>query len=187
MDFTPEPAQRAVADVVTSVMERNGESEDLWAALSANGITALAVPERLGGDGVGLPEVATALTELGRHGAITPALATLGLGVVPLLALARDDQQDRYLRRVAEGGVLTGALNEPGVALPDRPATTFADNVLNGTKVAVGHAAQADWMIVTADRPPRSCAVNSEIVVQHSELSSSASSASITAARVWAP
>ncbi len=95
-------------------------------------MTALPVPERLGGDGVGLPEVATVLTEVGRHGAITPALATLGLGVMPLLDLASDEQQDRFLAGVAKGGVLTAALNEPGAALPDRPATTFAGGRLVG-------------------------------------------------------
>ena len=84
-----------------------------------------------------LPEVATALTEIGRHGAISPALATLGFGVVPLLDLASDEQQDRYLAGVAKGAVLTAALNEPGTALPDRPATTFADGRLSGTKVGV--------------------------------------------------
>ena len=84
------------------------------------------MPERLGGDGVGLPEVATALTEIGRHGTISPALATLGLGLVPLLDLASDEQQDRFLAGVAKGGVLTAALNEPGTALPDRPATTLS-------------------------------------------------------------
>ena len=91
------------------------------------------------------------LTEVGRHGAITPALATLGLGVVPLLDLASDEQQDRFLAGVAKGGVLTAALNEPGTALPDRPATTFADGRLSGTKVGVAYAEQADWLIVTAD------------------------------------
>jgi alkylation response protein AidB-like acyl-CoA dehydrogenase len=115
------------------------------------GVTALAVPERLGGDGVGLPEVATVLTEIGRHGAITPALATLGFGVLPLLDLATDEQQDRFLSGVAKGGVLTAALNEPGIALPDRPSTTFAGGRLSGTKVGVGYAGQADWIIVTAD------------------------------------
>ena len=100
---------------------------------------------------MGLPEVATVLTEVGRHGAITPALATLGLGVVPLLHLASDEQQDRFLANVAKGGVLTAALNEPGTALPDRPSTTFANGRLSGTKVGVGYAGQADWMIVTAD------------------------------------
>jgi 3-oxo-4-pregnene-20-carboxyl-CoA dehydrogenase alpha subunit len=147
MDFDLTATQQAVADVVTSVLER-----DLtWDALVSGGVTALPVPERLGGDGVGLPEVATVLTEVGRHGAITPALATLGLGVVPLVDLASDEQQDRFLSAVAKGGVLTAALNEPGTALPDRPATTFADGRLSGTKVGVAYAEQADWLIVTAD------------------------------------
>jgi alkylation response protein AidB-like acyl-CoA dehydrogenase len=147
VDFSPDPAQQAVADVVTSVLDRDNS----WTALADGGVTSLPVPERLGGDGVGLPETATALTEIGRHGAITPALATLGLAVVPLLDLASDEQQDRYLAGVPAGTVLTAALNEPGAALPDRPATTVVNNRLNGTKVGVAYAEQADWMIVTAD------------------------------------
>jgi 3-oxo-4-pregnene-20-carboxyl-CoA dehydrogenase alpha subunit len=147
MDFDLTATQQAVADVVTSVFER----ELSWDALVNGGVTALPVPERLGGDGVGLPEVATVLTEVGRHGAITPALATLGFGVVPLVDLASDEQQDRFLASVAKGGVLTAALNEPGAALPDRPATTFADGRLSGTKVGVAYAERAEWMVVTAD------------------------------------
>jgi len=50
-----------------------------------------------------------------------------------------------------KGGVLTAALNEPGAALPDRPATTFVNGRLSGTKIGVAYAEQADWMIVTAD------------------------------------
>jgi len=147
MDFELSPEQQAVADVVTSALDRDNS----WKALVDAGVTALPVPERLGGDGVGLPEVATVLTEVGRHGAITPALATLGLGVVPLLDLASDEQQDRFLAGVAKGGLLTAALNEPGTALPDRPGTSFAAGRLSGTKVGVGYAEQADSMIVTTD------------------------------------
>jgi 3-oxo-4-pregnene-20-carboxyl-CoA dehydrogenase alpha subunit len=147
MDFSLDPAQQAVADVVTSVLDRDNSFQ----ALVAGGVTALGVPERLGGDGLGLPEVATALTEIGRHGTISPALATLGLGLVPLLDLATAEQQDRYLAGVAKGAVLTAALNEPGAPLPDRPATTLANNRLTGTKIGVPYAEQADWMIVTAD------------------------------------
>ena len=147
MDFSPDEGQQAVADVVTSVLDRDNS----WDALVAGGVSALAVPERLGGDGVGLPEVTTALTEIGRHGTISPALATLGLGTAVLLDLASDAQQDRYLAGVAKGSVLTAALNEPGAPLPDRPATTFANGRLNGTKVAVPHAGQADWIVVTTD------------------------------------
>ena len=74
MDFSPDEGQQAVADVVTSVLDRDNS----WDALVAGGVTALAVPERLGGDGLGLAEIATALTEIGRHGTVSPALATLG-------------------------------------------------------------------------------------------------------------
>jgi 3-oxo-4-pregnene-20-carboxyl-CoA dehydrogenase alpha subunit len=147
MDFTPDPEQHAVADVVTSILDRDNS----WEALVSGGATALPVPERLGGDGVGLPELATALTEIGRHGLIGPALATLGLGAVALLDLASDEQQDRYLSGLGKGSLLTAALNEPGTALPERPATTFVHSRLSGTKVGVGYAENAEWIIVTTD------------------------------------
>ena len=147
MDFTLDTTQQAVADVVAAVLDR----ENSWAALVDGGVTALPVPERLGGDGVGLAEVAVVLTEIGRRGLVSPALATLGLGVLPLLALATDEQQDRWLAGVAKGGVLTAALNEPGTALPDRPAVTLFGNRLSGTKIGVPYAEQADWILVTAD------------------------------------
>ena len=147
MDFELSAEQEAVADVVTSVLDR----ELSWAALVDGGVAALPVPERLGGDGVGLSEVGTVLTEVGRQGLVGPALATLGFGVVPLLDLASVEQQDRFLGGVAKGGLLTAALNEPGASLPDRPSTTFAGGRLSGTKVGVAYAEQADWLVVTAD------------------------------------
>ncbi len=147
MDFTPDPTQQAVADVVNSALAR----ENSWEALVSGGVLALGVPERLGGDGVGLPEITTALTEIGRHGTVSPALATLGFGVLPLLDMADAAQQDRFLDGVARGALLTAALNEPGVSLPDRPAVTLRDGRLNGTKVAVPYAAGARWMLVSTD------------------------------------
>jgi 3-oxo-4-pregnene-20-carboxyl-CoA dehydrogenase alpha subunit len=147
VDFSPDEGQQAVADVVTSALGRDNS----WGALVDGGVVAFGVPERLGGDGLGLAEVTTALTEVGRHGTVSPALATLGLGLLPLLDLSTDEQQDRYLAGVAKGSVLTAALNEPGAPLPDRPATTLEDGRLNGTKVAVPYAEQADWIVVTAD------------------------------------
>ena len=146
MDFSPDEGQQAVADVVTSVLERDNS----WDALVAGGVTALGAPERIGGDGVGLPELATALTEAGRHGTTGPALAVLGATAV-LLDLASEAQQDRHLAGVAKGSIVTLALNEPGAALPDKPAVVMADGKLNGTKIGVPYAGQADWIVVTAD------------------------------------
>jgi 3-oxo-4-pregnene-20-carboxyl-CoA dehydrogenase alpha subunit len=147
VDFTADPQQQAVADVVNSVLDR----ENSWEALVSGGVTALGIPERLGGDGVGLPEIATALTEIGRHGLVSPALATLGFGVAGLLDLADAGRQDRYLEGVAGGALLTAALNEPAAALPERPATALSGGRITGTKVAVADAAQAVWMLVSTD------------------------------------
>lgn len=147
MDFSPDEGQQAVADVVTSALGR----DNTWQALVDGGVIAFGVPERLGGDGLGLAEIATALTEIGRFGNTSAAFATLGLGLIPLLDLASAEQQDRFLAGVAKGGVLSAALNEPGTALPERPATSFAAGKLSGTKVGVPHAAQADWLLVSTD------------------------------------
>ena len=147
MDFTPEPEQQAVADVVSTVLDR----ENTWEALVSGGVTALGVPERLGGDGVGLPEIATALTEIGRHGTVSPALATLGLGLLPLLDMASEIQQVRYLAGVSKGALLTAALNEPSTALPERPTTTLSGGRITGTKIAAPYAGQASWMLVSTD------------------------------------
>ncbi|MDT5145545.1 MAG: 3-oxo-4-pregnene-20-carboxyl-CoA dehydrogenase alpha subunit [Mycobacterium sp.] len=147
MDFTPDEGQQAVADVVTSALGRDNS----WQALVDGGVIAFGGPERRGGDGHGLPEVATALTEIGRHGTVSPALATLGLGLVPLVDLASDEQQDRFLAGVAKGGVLSAALNEPGTSLPDRPKVTLSGDKLSGTKVGVPYAELADWLVVTTD------------------------------------
>ncbi|KQY02487.1 acyl-CoA dehydrogenase [Mycobacterium sp. Root135] len=147
MDFSLDEGQQAVADVVTSALDR----DNTWDALVAGGVIAFGVPDRLGGDGLGLPEITTALTEIGRHGTVSPALATLGYGLIPLLALASDEQQDRYLAGVAAGSVLTAALNEPGSSLPERPSTNLSGGKLSGTKIGVPHAGQADWIVVTTD------------------------------------
>jgi alkylation response protein AidB-like acyl-CoA dehydrogenase len=147
VDFSPDEGQQAVADVVTSALGRDTS----WSALVDGGVIAFGVPERLGGDGLGLPEITTALTEIGRHGAVGPALATLGLGLIPMLDLASGDQQDRFLAGVAKGGVLTAAVNEPGSALPEHPSTSLSGGRLSGTKVGVPFAELADWIVVTTD------------------------------------
>ena len=121
MDFTPDPEQQAVADVVTAVLDRDNS----WDALVAGGVTALGVPERLGGDGVGLPEIATALTEIGRHGDDQPGAGHARLGR-PCCSTWRP-KNSRTATSPASPRVrsLTAALNEPGAALPDRPATAL--------------------------------------------------------------
>ena len=145
MDFSPTEAQQDLAALTRRILGDHvtpeslgahgsgGYDAPLWIVLAKAGVLDAALPSAVGGGGFGLLEQCSVLTEVGRHGAITPALATLGFGVIPLLDLASDEQQDRFLGGAAKGGLLTAALNEPGAALPDRPATTFANGKLSGT------------------------------------------------------
>jgi alkylation response protein AidB-like acyl-CoA dehydrogenase len=151
MDFNLDPQQQAVADVVGAVLDKHSDADDLWEQLVSAGVTTLAVPEEFGGDGVGLLELATAQTELGRRGAITPGLASIGMATGALLRCARADQQQRYFEAVGRGALLTVAINEPSQSMPTDPATRLADGRLNGTKVAVPYANCSEWIIVTTD------------------------------------
>ncbi|BAX95914.1 putative acyl-CoA dehydrogenase FadE [Mycobacteroides stephanolepidis] len=164
MDFAFAEEQQAVSDVVEAVLADRefigvvpevGYDDGLWQSLAANGVLSLALPERLGGDGLGLAEVSVALRVLGKHGALTPTLATLGFGVVPLVELACVEQQDRFLDGVGSGTILTAALDEPGSALPSTPSVSAVRDgsslVLNGRKIGVLHAAEANWILVTTD------------------------------------
>ncbi|MEU7766243.1 acyl-CoA dehydrogenase family protein [Nocardia sp. NPDC049190] len=153
MDFTRDEGQDAVAEVVVSLMERElARDMDLWPSLVDSGLLALALPERHGGDGMGLPEVSVLLTELAMDAVAVPALPTLGFGVLPLLASAPEKIVAQVLPDVAKGTVLTAALSEPAAPFtikPETTAVTSGDTVrITGRKVAVPYAEQARWLLV---------------------------------------
>ncbi|NUS43194.1 MAG: acyl-CoA dehydrogenase family protein, partial [Mycobacteriaceae bacterium] len=127
VDFSPDENQRAVAELAREVLRREmpdavsdldpalGYDPAVWAALAKAGLTALAVPAELGGDGLGIDAVAVVLTEVGARGARVPALATLALGVLPLAVHGTAEQQSELLPAVAAGtALLTAAVSEPG-------------------------------------------------------------------------
>ncbi|MGX7723375.1 acyl-CoA dehydrogenase family protein [Rhodococcus sp. 5G237] len=155
MDFARDETQEEIAGVAAGLLKRGLTDDALWAALADADLLSLALPERLGGSGLGLGEVATVLTEIGRGAAQTPALATLGLGVLPILALASEQQQDDLLAGVAEGAVLTAALGEPGRAFPERPAATAVatdgGHAVTGSFVAVPYADRARVVLLPTD------------------------------------
>lgn len=134
-----------VAEMVTGLLAR--EPSDLWSALDDAGLLTMLLPESGGGDGLGLPEAATVLTELARAAAVGPALATIGFGIVPLTMLSPESAI-----RVPPGSILTAALAEPGQALPPVPSTTATANgdhvLVTGVKIAVPYAEQAHLVLV---------------------------------------
>ncbi|MGV9610688.1 acyl-CoA dehydrogenase family protein [Nocardia xishanensis] len=156
MDFTRDEGQDAVAEVVVSLLERESARDiELWPSLVDSGLLGVALPERFGGDGMGLPEISVLLTELATDAVAVPALPTLGFGLLALLPVLPDAVAERIYPEVAKGAVLTAALSEPGAPFAATPKTTAVAEGsvvrVSGHKVAVPYAEQARWLLIPTD------------------------------------
>lgn len=169
MDFSFSEDQQAVRDLALQIfrdccshdrareLENEGAwlDEDLWKELANANLTSIAVPEDLGGSGMGIVELALMLQEAGRHCAQVPLLETSILGVMTIAKHGSDAQQKKWLGPVVdEGAILTAALEEVGSSDPTRPRTrAIADGDgwrLEGSKVRVGAAGRANGIVVPA-------------------------------------
>ena len=147
-------------------LEKSGEWYDraLWSELAKVNLTALALPESVGGGGCGIVETCLVLEEQGRHLAPVPLLPTLLLGGIPIADFGTADQREHWLRPVAEGeAVLTAGLHEEGGALPALPGTRARRDDsgwrLDGAKVCVPAAHLADAILVPARTSDTECHV----------------------------
>ncbi|MCE7001307.1 acyl-CoA/acyl-ACP dehydrogenase [Kibdelosporangium philippinense] len=136
MDFTFDDTQREIADLTAAVLRR--DPDQAWKALGQAGLLTLSIPERLGGDGLGVIETCVVLKEVGRAGVVTPAMATLALGVLPIVHMGTIEQQDRLL---TEPGVITAALDGQAEC---------REGHLDGIKTHVAYAEDARWILVAA-------------------------------------
>ncbi len=66
---------RAVADLTRGVLAKETDADAAWKALGQAGLL---------GDGLGVPEMAAVLGEVGRAASAVPALSTLAFGVLPI-------------------------------------------------------------------------------------------------------
>ncbi len=197
MDFIQDEADRELAglarkiltDRLTAERLRAAEGGDgfdaaLWADLAGAGILSAALPESLGGAGLGLLAQCSVLTELGRAVAPVPYLPSIVLGAGALARFGTGEQQRRWAVPAARGEVvLTAALAEEDGDDPRVPSATAepaaaelvagepgaADSavgepgaaepgaggwVLSGVKTTVAAAPLAGLMLVPAATPP---------------------------------
>lgn len=155
MDFRPNDVQRAIVRAAAGVLDgTGGESpERAWRALGQAGLLSLAAPARLGGEGLGAPEVGALLAEVGRRALPLPALPTL-MAALPVARWGTGDQQDDLLSTIDTGDrVLTAALREPSDPMPIAPATrATTDLAVTGTKIGVWYAERAYRILVPVTR-----------------------------------
>ena len=150
--LTETEVQREVRGVVRDVLERGDAS---WKECAEAGLLALAAPEAYGGEGLGLTEVAVLVEEVGTRALDLPVLETLVCALLPLVAAGTPQQQARWVPDLTDGSLVTGiALNEPGTALPLRPATRLQPTdgawLLSGVKTACWAPADAGLLLVSA-------------------------------------
>ncbi len=124
-----------LTDVVEKGPEDVGES---WKAAAEAGLLGLAAPSDHGGEGMGLDEVAVLVREVGARALDLPFRETLVCGLLTLTRSGTPEQQETFIPRIVAGDLLVApALNEVGVALPERPTTRLEDDRLTGRKLAV--------------------------------------------------
>jgi hypothetical protein len=131
--------QGEIRSVLTDVLDKGPEeTEASWQACAGAGLLGLAAPPELGGEGLGLVELGVMVRESSRRARDLPLRETLVGGLLPIVACGTHDLREAFVTRIAEGDLLVApALNEPGAALPEAPATTFDGERVSGRKVGV--------------------------------------------------
>jgi 3-oxocholest-4-en-26-oyl-CoA dehydrogenase beta subunit len=169
MDFTLTTGQDDLAGLTRQILtdhvtpERLREFDDsakrfdraLWAELARAGILAAALPESVGGSGLGLLEQCSVLIEIGRTTAPVPYLTSIALGAAAIAEFGTPEQVSRWAVPAGQGEIVVAvALAEDESDDPAAPAT-YAREVddgwqLTGTKTAVLGGAEADLLLVPA-------------------------------------
>jgi acyl-CoA dehydrogenase len=155
VDFEKTSSQNELASLVRQILTGRGAAWDgacldpaLWRELGKAGVLAAALPESLGGSGLGLLDQCSVLVELGRAIAPAPYLASIVLGASAIAAFGSPDQQRRWAEPASRGElVLTAALTEENVATAEAAATGW---VISGAKTVVPAAVEADALLVPA-------------------------------------
>jgi hypothetical protein len=160
-DALRELAQKIFSDHVTDdrlkALKAAGEwhDEPTWKALAQASLLGVAIPEDLGGAGLGLIEIGILCEEIGRSVAQVPLLASLVLGALPIAEFGTPAQKKAWLPGVAAGTtILTAALQELANDDPTRPTTTATRDgsgwKLDGAKICVPSADVAARILVPA-------------------------------------
>lgn len=128
---------------------------ELWKELGKAGLLATALPESVGGSGMGFTELCILFEEAGRVLAPVPLVPCLAMAALPIARFGDSHQQNRALRPVATGkSVLTAALHDSDATTllePTTRATSDGDGWrLDGTKEFVPSAAYSDLVLVSA-------------------------------------
>ena len=173
MDFAETESQAELAGLTRKILteqvtpERLAAAEAgpdrfdaaLWGDLAGAGVLAAALPEALGGAGLGFLDACSVLIEMGRAVAPVPYLASVVLGAGAVARFGSAAQQEEFAVPAGRGElILTAALAEEDgddPAAPSARAERAAAGgwVLSGVKTTVPVAPLAALLLVPAVTP----------------------------------
>ncbi len=131
----------------------------VWDGLAKAEMLGLALPEAVGGGGLGLIELCLLLEQAGDAACPVPLVPTLVMAGMPIAEFGTETQRERLLGLIVAGeSVLTAAL-ETSVAQIVSMTPDGNDWVLNGARDCVPALHLADHVLVPARTPHGECAV----------------------------
>lgn len=153
-------AEKIMADRVTDEFWRgfsqSGEPYDkeLWSVLGQSGLLGVALPEKIGGSGLGVIEMCILIQEQGRFLAPIPLVYSLAAGALSIAQFGNELQQKAYLSGLIEGTtLLTAPIGEMGKRSEEIAFDVKRSGnhwVLSGFSDSVPYAEQANAMIIPA-------------------------------------
>ncbi|GEL08925.1 acyl-CoA dehydrogenase [Salisediminibacterium halotolerans] len=147
----------------TEHMETTDEfPEDLIRQMGSLGLMGIPLPEEYSGAGMDFPSYIAAIHELSKVNASVGLILSVhtSVGTNPIWLFGTDEQKQRFIPRLASGGMIGAfALSEPGAGSDAAAMKTTAvrdgdDYVLNGSKAWVTNGGQAGTYIVFAKTDP---------------------------------
>lgn len=175
MDFTLSQEQQMMQRLMREICEDYGLEywrekdenaefpHEIWNDLADAGFMGLTIPQKYGGEGLGMEEVAAVGLAFGRNGGGVsgPNLLTLGpvFGGISLNEHGNEDQRERWLPEIADGAIVSLGLTEPDAGLDTAGIKTTAEKdgdeyVLNGTKIWTTGAHVSDYIVALARTSP---------------------------------
>lgn len=168
MDFTTTEAQRDLAGLTRDLVNKfctndshrriessgDGIDRSLWSALRSGGLLTAIMPDAVAGDGFGLLEQVSILTELGRGIAEVPYATSVCVCAATIAEFGSPEQQrDWAVPAVAGSEILSFAVDEEFGDTNTRAVPHGSGWALTGTKILVEFAPLADGFLVPAATP----------------------------------
>lgn len=133
--------------------DERGYSADMWERMADLGWMGLPFPDRYGGSGGSLTDLAALLEEFGRALVPGPFFNSVAVVGLTILEAGSDRQKGEILPRIADGSLIATAalLEEDARYRPEAISMSLerrgGESVLNGTKMFVEYANSADVVL----------------------------------------